>query len=134
MKELVTKEVAVKEVESWLDYRRVKASQRETYKAQIGTLVEGVQFGDITIDAEKHTITQAMQFPEATKSLFTSLTYQPRISIGDLQKHTTNVKATDFEGKVVAYMAALTGQGMSGISKMDSEDYKIGQAIALFFM
>ncbi len=75
-----------------------------------------------------------MQFPEANKSLFTTLEYKARISIGDLQKHTSNVKATDFEGKVIAYMAALTGQGMTSIQRMDNEDYKIGQAISLFFM
>lgn len=134
MQEKVTKEIATKEVTAWLDYKRTKEAQRESLKGQIDTLVEAVMFGDVSINPDTQVITHKLIVPEATDKLYTELEYKPRISVGELQKASTNVKATDFDGKVVAYISALTGKGISHIQKLDSEDFKIGQAIALFFM
>jgi hypothetical protein len=132
MSEVITKEKALKEVEAWLDYKKVKDGQKEALKGQVSTLVDAMQAGEITMDANTFVITQNLQFP--VESLFDKLEYRPRIEIGAIHKVSAAVKANDFDGKTTAYISALTGKGFSHIQKMDSEDYKIGQAIALFFM
>lgn len=130
MNTVMNRDAAEKEIASWLDYKRIKESTREQYKGQIDVLVEAMQYGDITLNATSYVIKQKLSFP--VEGLIDELEYKARMSVGDLNKVPT--KAGDFDGKVVAYIAALTGKGMSHIQKMDSEDYKIGQAIAVFFM
>lgn len=132
MQEVTTKENAVKEVTAWLDYKKIKNNQRETNSALVDLLVEAVQYGTITIDSNTFEITQKLDNP--VPGLLNDLKYQPRITVGDLHKVTSVVKSGDIDGKVCAYIAALTGKGLSHIQKLDSEDYKVGQCIALFFM
>lgn len=133
MTEKVTKEIAVQEVEKWLDYKRIKQSQRDSQKAQIDVLIEAVMYGDITISDSADTIEQVLAMPVKGLDINT-LTYQSRITVMDLHKATDGVKATDFDGRLVAYVSALTGKSPSHLKKMESEDFKIAQAIAVFFM
>jgi hypothetical protein len=128
MKEVVAKEVAEKEVTAWMDYKKVKPSQRETRKADISVLVEAVQYGLITIDpSNDFQIKQTLEHPIA--ELATSeLVYKSRANYFELQKSTAITKDS-FTGT----MMALTGKPLSTIQRLDSEDCKIGYAIALFF-
>lgn len=130
----MSRDLAEQEVNLWLDYKRVKDSVRETQKAQIGVLIDAVQYGDVTINTTTFAITQKMSFPEATGGLYSELVYKARISIGELQRACAAVKIGDFDGRIAAYVAALTDKGVSHILKMDSDDFKVAQAIAVFFM
>ena len=128
MKELVSKDVAEKEVSAWMDYKKVKPSQRETRKAEIAVLVEAIQLGLITIDpTNDFAITQKLEFaiPELNAA---ELVYKSRANYTELSKGTSITKDT-FTGTIIT----LTGKPLSVIQKLDSEDCKIGYAIALFF-
>lgn len=127
----MSKVKATEEITKWLDYKRVKENTREAQKAQIDVLVEAMQAGELSLSDNK--LCHKLSFPVSELDL-DELTYKPRITIGELQKVTANVKATDFDGKITAYIAALTGQGISHIQKLDTSDYAVGQAIAVFFM
>lgn len=127
-------ETASKEVTGWLDYKKVKASTRESYKAQIDMLIESVQDGTITIDPTTFAITHNLAVPVAGIDL-TTLEYKPRLTVGEKQRMSEKVKAVDIDGQIVATIAALTGKGMeTHIKKLDTEDYKISQSIAVFFI
>jgi len=130
MNEVMSRERAANEIKDWLDYKRVKASARESYKSQIEVLEEAMMTGDISLDNTTFEINQKLVFK--VDGLIDSLTYKPRMAVGDLNKVPT--KPGDFDGKIAAYIAALTGKGLSHIQKLDTEDYKIGQAIAVFFI
>jgi hypothetical protein len=132
MIEKVNKETATKEVNSWLDYKRVKDKNRETQSAQVDVLVEALQAGDITIDEKTFEITQKLIFP--VDGLVSELKYKPRISVGELQKACEKVDAMDVSGQLISYVGALTGQGSAAIKKLDPADFSIGRAVAIFFM
>lgn len=136
MADIMSREMAAQEITKWLDYKKVKETQRETNKAQVDTLVDAMQCGSLIMDNSSFSLTQKLDVPDTINALIggDTLTFKARISIGELQRASTNVKATDFDGKITSYIAALTGKAFSHIQKMDSEDYKIGQAIAVFFM
>jgi hypothetical protein len=124
---------ATKEINDWLDVVGVRPTRREICKGQIDTLVEAMQYGDISIS--NGVIKQTLVNP-VTELDLTTLEYKNRLSIGDKQKVATGSKidATDFTGQTIATIAALTGKGYSHISKLSMPDYKIGEAIAIFFM
>lgn len=130
MTTVMSREIAATEITAWLDYKRVKESTRESFKAQTDVLIEAMTYGDITVNSDTFVITQKLAFPVDT--LLDKLEYKPRMTIGDLNKIPS--KLGDFDSKVAAYIAALTGKALSHIQKMDSEDYKTGQAIAVFFI
>jgi len=125
--------VATQEINSWLDYKKVKAAPKETYKAQIDTLIQAVCDGELTINATTFELSQTLNCPVPELDL-TVLKYVPRLTIGEMRKASVNVKPTDFDGKCIATIAAATGKAMSHLDKMDSSDYNTAQAIAVFFM
>lgn len=131
-------EAAQEEINKWLDHKRVKASVREVQAPNIETLVSAIQYGEASLNHETMEITQPLLFPLKDKdggtTVLDKLVFKPRVTVGELQEASQSVKVTDFDGKVLAYMALLSGTAVAYIRKIDSEDLKIGQAIAVFFM
>lgn len=129
--EVVSIEVARKEVEKWLDFKKVKQAKRDAHAGSIDFLAYAISVGDITID-DKLVIKQKLSLP--VDGLYSELEYKPRLSIEELHKHmgAMNVRSTD--DAVVCVAAALTGKSVSQIKKMDTEDYVIPAGIGVFFI
>lgn len=138
MNELNTKvayDVAAKEVNDWLDYKCVEPADREENKASIDKLINAVMSGVLSI-ADDKTITHRLKFPLDNgegQTTVRELTYKPRVSYGELSARTRGVKPGDLEGRVVAYIAVLTGQAPAVLMKLDTADMSICQAIFVFF-
>jgi len=130
---LVDKETATKEIESWLDYKKVSPKKRETAKENIENLIDAVQEGTLVVNADK-TITHKLKFPLEGEASINELCYKPRISSGLVQMHMQGVKSSDLFGTYHAYGAALTTKPKEVIKKLDSEDFSIVQNISLFFL
>jgi hypothetical protein len=132
----VSQEVAQKEIDSWLDFKKVKAEKRtEKDKAkQIQDLVDLVSAGDLVLDKETKEFTHTLLFPIENELKTTVLKYAPRVNVAKVQKNMVGVKGDDLHGMILAYGAAITGQPKGLLKELDSEDYRILQAVAVFFM
>ena len=128
MKEKVPYVVAQSEVTAWLDYKRVKPHQREKMQLSIDHITECVQYGIVSIDESTFEITQTLEFP--VDNLLDKITYKPRISVAELNKV---IKSASMADATLGSLAAITGQGVTVLSRMDSEDMKVAQAIVGFF-
>ncbi len=51
-----------------------------------------------------------------------------------IHSHLQGVKPSDADGRVGAYIAALTSTPKAVINCLDTEDYGIAQSIAIFFL
>lgn len=131
---MVAREVAAKEIGSWLDYKRVKDRKRELYKDSIDVLVDAVCDGDLVVDSENFTLTQKLAFGTGGDEPVEELVFKPRIRLKDVRPHLQGVKADDADGRVVAYIAALTGQHKNVISALDTVESSIAQSIVVFFL
>lgn len=131
--EKVTREIAITEVESWLDYKKISEKKREVYKDNIDTLVDAVVEGFLTLQDDKSFV-QTLRFDTGGERPIKELTYKPRLKMSTIHSHLQGVKSTDADLRVCAYMAALTGNPKAVIQALDTEDYSIGQAIAIFFL
>ena len=129
----VTKEQAQSEVEAWLDYKKIGSKKRESQEAQIETLVDAVAEGDLVLNEDK-SFTQKLKFEVGEEIKILELKYRPRLDMSTIHSKLDGVKSSDGDGRVLAYVAALTGQVKSVIKKLDSEDYSVAQSIAIFFL
>lgn len=131
----VDRETATKEIDKWLDEKKVSLTKRESKKDQIESLICGIMDGDLSM-TDSGEFEHTLKFPSDTSSAVKKLVYKQRILVGDVQHHLKNNKIaiTDFDGRINCYIQALTGAPYAVITKMETTDYDIMQSIAVFFM
>lgn len=127
----VPREMAEKEVQAWLDFKRVKSKKAEENSSSIETLIDGFQSGALVLEPETHNIKMKLEFHIGKDQK--QLVFKPRLKVGEAHKKLKGVGASDVDGRILAYVAALTSMNSALIQDMDSEDYSIAQAIAIFF-
>lgn len=129
---LVSREQAIEEVNSWLDYKKISPEKREMQKDQIETLVGAICEGVLSLK-EDHTFVHELKHPTEGEMKITKFEYKPRLRIAAVHSHLENSKPTP-DARVVAYIAALTSQNKGVVGLLDTEDYGIAQSIAIFFL
>lgn len=129
----VSLDVAKKEVDKWLDYKCVNEKKRESYEEQIEILIDAIADGILTL-AEDNTLVHKLLFPLEGELPLSELKYKPRIKVSTIQAHLNGVKSKDADGRLCAYVAALTSKPKAVIQGLDTEDYSVSQSIAIFFL
>ena len=127
----VSKEIAEAEIKKWLDVKKVRDTKRESYKESVSTLIEAVCSGNLVLN-EDNSLTHTLSFPVRADNAFKTLTYKSRLDVNTRMKYSEGVIGG--EPRIVATIAALTGQGNLIIASMDTEDYGIASSVALFFL
>ena len=133
MAEVVSREVAQSEIDKWLDHKKISAKKREQQKDSIDSLVDAVVEGTLVLK-EDFTLVHTLKFPTDGESPIKTLEYKPRLKMDIVHAHLQNVKSTDADGRVAAYVAALTTKSKTIVKALDTEDYSVAQSIAVFFL
>lgn len=134
---VVSLDIATADINSWLEYKKASERKIEAYKENIDSLIDAICEGQIIVNNNPDgsvNLTHILKFPVGKDIQITKFDYSPRLAVGTVQKHLQGVKSTDADGRLMAYVAALTNQPKSIIALLDTEDYSIAQAIALFFL
>ena len=132
----IAKEVAVQDFEQWLSVKRINATKREEKKDFENIIVDAIC--DRILVLEKDNVF-TMKLPDPVKSdagadLLSELKFKPRLRVHELNAKLKGVKPEDGDGRILAYISAITGQNSGLISKMFTEDYTLCQAIAMYFL
>jgi hypothetical protein len=130
----ITRDQATAEVTGWLDKKKVYETTRELQKDSIDILIEAVMRGDLKLNPETFVFTHTLLEPESVNNEIKELTYKPRLNDKMLKPYLNGVKTTDAEGRLLAYVSALTGQVKGVLESLDSADKKIMLSIAVFFL
>lgn len=130
----ISREIAEAEINSWLDYKKINEKKRNNYKDNIESLIDAVSEGVLSVNPETKELIHVLSFPIGEEMKVNKLEYKPRLTVGAVQSHLNGVKATDADGRIIAYVAALTSQPKELIKKMDTEDNSVAQSIAIFFL
>lgn len=130
----VALEQAEKEVLSWLDFKKVSTESREEKKDNIAELAKAISNGDLILDSETFEFTHKLKFPIGAEVTISELKYAPRVNVKAVQKLMQGTKTDDLHGMILAYGAALSGQPKAVVSNIDTEDYRVLQKVAVFFM
>lgn len=126
----VSREVAEKDVERWLDFKRVKELKREKNKEAIESIIECIMDGTLVIDDEC-VITHNLLFPLGNDENIKELKYAPRLTVGRISEYTKNAKTND--ERVRGYISALSGVSNGLLSNMETEDYSVVGNVVIFF-
>lgn len=130
----ISLEVAEKDVNSWLSYKKLSDAKKEEKKDAIKKLIALIADGKITLDPETFVLKHELSFEVGDSVKIKNLEYKPRINVGELQNNLRGVDVMeDMTGYMVSYGAALTGQPKGIIKLLDTEDFTVVQTIAGFF-
>jgi microcompartment protein CcmL/EutN len=132
----VEKSVALQFVTDWMDKKRLRPSKRENLRGTIDELAACVEDGVLEFE-ESGEIVHHLIFPitdEHGNETVKQLRYKLRVNERMLEPYRKGLKAGDNDGRLNAYVCALTGSVKGVIHSLDSEDLGIAQNIALFFL
>lgn len=132
MNTVITKAAAQEEIDAWLDSKKVFQGKRESSKDHLEILIEAMSVGCLVLKEGK--FVQTLLAPVGKDGEIKTLQYADRINRRMVAPHLQNVKASDGDGRILAYMAALTGQPKNILDKLDSEDQRIADSIVVFFV
>lgn len=138
MENVISEEIANKDIQKWLDFKNVSPRKRNTKetKAQIETLVDAICDGDLVLD-EDFNLVQALRNPVLDKDgkpALKEMVFKPRLLLEDVESKLMNVKSDNTIGMLAAYTSALTGVNSAMTKKIDTDDNKTAQAIVMFFL
>tara|TARA_R110002051_G_scaffold162219_4_gene233738 strand:+ start:1180 stop:1593 length:414 start_codon:yes stop_codon:yes gene_type:complete len=131
---LVTREIAEKEVQAWLDHKGLRPRKRKELEDNIEELVQCVMWGDLVINSDTFDITQKLATPAGSDGKIKELVWMPKITVGGLNKYLTGVKSGDVDARLIAYSAALTKNNTGIIKLLDTGDNAICGTIVIFFI
>jgi hypothetical protein len=133
MADKIVEEVAKVEIDKWLEYKKIDDDEREAQAANIEKITKAIMHGRLVLNTDSMEFTQTLKFP-ITNDKIETLTYKPRIKMSEVQRRLQGVKGNDADGRVLAYISTLTGKQKPILQDMDSVDYDLAQAIAIFFL
>jgi len=132
-KDKVTKEVALKEVKKWLDYKKYNNKKREENEDAIEHLAECIVEGTLVLKPDfvfEHTLI----FPVGEGDMISKLSYKPRLKMSEIEAKSAKIKASNTQALVRSYICALTETASGIIKDLDTEDNRVAQSIATFFL
>lgn len=131
--DLISKEVAEKEVNAWLDYKKVNAKRREFLKGNIENIISGIQDGTFIIHPDTFIIEHKLSMPLGLNGQIKALSYKPRMSVGAIQDNLNGVNKEDTIAVTVCYIMTLSGESKLILKGLDRDDYQNADSIAAFF-
>ena len=135
-KSKISEDQAKLELEKWLDIKKINQRKRDDKEEFAKEIIDSIMSGEATID-EKGVITYNLLFPIKTKDdkvTISSFAFKPRLMQREAKAALQGIKADDGDGRIVAYISALTGQARAIIGGLDTIDHSFCQAVALYFL
>jgi hypothetical protein len=132
----VNLKTAKEEFDSWLDYKKIKDHDRLSNKDSEEIIIAAISEGSLILNEDK-SFKYTLDFPvksDDDKLILSELTFIPRLQVYKLNSVLKSYKATDAEGRMLAYMKALTGEGTGRLDKMDLGDHKLCRSIVMYFL
>lgn len=133
MSDKVERSLAEQEITDWLDKKKVSSSVRESNKDSIDLLVDCICDGEM-VKGDKDLLEYTLKHQFGEEEKVTKLTFKPRLNDKMLKPYLNGVKANDAEGRLLAYISALTGVQRAILENMDSVDKKVAMAVVIFFL
>jgi len=133
-------QTALIELDKWYDFKRIKPSKRETEKVNgelklkqespIPIIVEAIMYGDLVLQKD-FSFKHKLNFPLGKIEEFT---YKARLTSGDVAKKLNGIDSTNPSTLLNAYAALLADENTHVIAGLDTEDNRIAQSVAMYFL
>ena len=132
--EVVDIDTATKEVEALLDAKRIRPKRRADLQSVLDVLIEGVQYGFLTIDTATGLVMKMDTPVTAGNDTIESIAWPLRMDAATVQTRLASATPDkDGTNKVLALIHAYTGLAPAIIRKFEAGDNSLIQAIACVF-
>jgi len=131
-KNVMSPELARKEVDNWLDIKGVKDRRIKENEDTVDTLCEAVEDGDLYFRDGK--LVQKLNQPIGNEGVIKELTYENRIKLSEVRNRLKGVKSTDLDGRMLAYVGSAVNKPIKMLENIDTADWSLAQSIVVFFM
>ncbi len=129
----VSEDVALKEVNDWLNHHKVTPGNKKENISFIETIIENLRMGYLVLNADL-TWTHTLITPIDSEVSTTELTYN-RINLGKVNRKLENSRDKDDEmTRLNAYLSVSTNKPMKLIEGLSMRDKTIGSSIMVFFV
>jgi hypothetical protein len=129
----IPREVAEKEINSWLDYKRIRSKKREKYKTTIENLIDAMEEGILVYNPETHELTQKLIWPIEELQI-SELVHKPRLISDQIDKSMKGADADDGTARIKAYIKGSTGINSMTMKRLDSNDFNLSADLIVFFL
>jgi CRISPR/Cas system CSM-associated protein Csm3 (group 7 of RAMP superfamily) len=130
---MINKDTAKEEITKWLDYKKIREAERQSNDVFIERLSSAIESEQLVLN-DLMELEFELAFPiEGENITLSKVIFKPRMSALDREQATKGVNAGDGYGRINAIAAELCKQPRAILKKLDTEDYKIVEAIAVFF-
>lgn len=144
----INQESALIELEKWYNFKRIKPSKRETKVVKIKdkdviqlkneititspmpVIVEAIMEGDLVLQ-EDFSFKHKLNFPIGNTK---ELVYKPRLKSGDIARKLNGIDATNATVLINTYAALLADENTGVIAGLDTEDNRVAQSVAMYFL
>lgn len=134
MESLVSKEIAKKDLDRWLDFHEINEDQKADTEANINIMIAGIQSGRIIIN-EDCTLIQNLKHPFGKEKSINKLVYTSGgLPIGEVDSAKTAINKENDSRNSIAHISVATNTAVDIINKMSSKDLNTAAAIILFFI
>lgn len=132
--EKITEEIAVQEFERWFLSKKLSSSYRKSHYEEIEKqMIDAIMDGYLIVN-DDFTLTLKLAWPLTEPNEVQELKFVHRMQTGVLQSKTAYVKdPKDQQGKLIATVAALTGQVGGIIRALDPVDFGRAGSVASYF-
>lgn len=135
MEAVVSKEIAEKDLNAWLDFQDVADDVREIMKSYINIILRGMQSGKVVIDTKTMDLTQKLKNPFGKEYQITKLKFKSTgLSIDDVERNKESIPAEFQNRDELAHIAVATGEPFSVLKQMSTKDLNTSIAIIFFFI
>ena len=134
--EKVSLDQAKKEVNKWLDFKKVDNDKRDENTENIDALAKAISLGYLILDKD-HNFIQDLKFPiedSEGSPVQSQLKFKPRLTVGEVNKVSNGVKPGDQRANMIANTSARTGNPKAIIDLMDAEDFDTTALIMAYFL
>lgn len=135
-KEVLSIEVAEKELEAWVSRKKLLPSRMKAVKDMLPVLIEPLQYGYITINTDG-SIDQKLIEPVCDSNgvpALTDIKYKARVTPTEQNNAYAKMKDKDIDSKALATLSLLTDLAPAMINKLENQDRQIADSIAIFFI
>lgn len=134
MESVVSKEVAIKELDSWLDFHEINEDQKKDCEVNVSVMLAGIQSGRVVINTD-NTVTQKLKHPFGKEKKIELLTYtNGGLPIGEISNCKEAISKDNDNRNSIAHISVATATAVDIINKMSSKDLNTAAAIIIFFM
>lgn len=131
MEEKISRDVAEREINDWLDSKKVFDSEKEDKADHIDILTDAIMNGVLIWNSEEKKLKQRLLFPIDE---IEELNFEHRLNHKMLAPYLKGVSEKDSDGRMLAHIAALTKVNRGILQSLDSRDKKIAISIVIFFV